>query len=421
MAAPISTPVTPLDAEAIRADFPILHQPDPEGRPPLAYLDSASSSQKPNVVIDALDEYYRTYNANIHRGVYQISELATSRYEEARHLVAAFINAKSAREIVFVRNTTEAINLVAYSWGRRNINEGDLILVSLLEHHSNLVPWQLVAQEKGAEIAAIPLTADQRVDVTAFEELLQREPKLVAISQVSNGVGTITDVATITQKAHAAGAAVVVDSAQGVPHLAVDVQAIDCDFLAFSGHKTLAPMGSGALYGKLALLDAMPPFMGGGGMIKKVEIAKSTYADVPARFEAGTPAVGEAIGLGVAVSYLTEIGMDRLREHEVALLTYALPRLAEVPGITIYGPEKVDDRGGVISFTLGDIHPHDIAAILDGENVAVRAGHHCNQPLMRELGVAATTRASFSAYNTFDDVDRLVDALHTANRIFKLE
>jgi cysteine desulfurase / selenocysteine lyase len=421
MTIPITTPATPLDAEAIRADFPILHQPDPEGRPSLAYLDSASSSQKPNVVIDALDDYYRTYNANIHRGVYQISELATSRYEEARHLVADFINAKSAREIVFVRNTTEAINLVANSWGRQNIREGDLILVSLLEHHSNLVPWQLIAEEKGAEIAAIPLTSDQRIDMAAYEELLKREPRVVAISHVSNGVGTITDVATITKKAHEAGAVVVVDSAQGVPHLPVDVQAIDCDFLAFSGHKALAPMGSGALYGKLALLDAMPPFMGGGGMIKKVEIAKSTYADVPARFEAGTPAVGEAIGLGVAVSYLTEIGMDRVREHEVALFNYALPRLAEVPGLTVYGPESVEHRGGVISFTLGDIHPHDIAAILDSENVAVRAGHHCNQPLMRELGVAATTRASVSVYNTFEDIDRLVGALHTANRIFKLE
>jgi cysteine desulfurase/selenocysteine lyase len=421
MTASITKQETPLDAEAIRAQFPILQQPDPEGRPPLAYLDSASSSQKPDVVIEALDDYYRTYNANIHRGVYHISELATSRYEEARHLVADFINAKSAREIVFVRNTTEAINLVANSWGRRNIKEGDLILVSLLEHHSNLVPWQLIAEEKGAEIAAIPLTSDQRVDMDAFEELLKREPKVVAISHVSNGVGTITDVATITKKAHAVGATVVVDSAQGVPHLPVDVRAIDCDFLAFSGHKALAPMGSGALYGKLALLDAMPPFMGGGGMIKKVEIAKSTYAEVPARFEAGTPAVGEAIGLGVAVSYLTEIGMDSVREHEIALFNYALPRLAEVPGLTLFGPEKVEDRGGVISFTLGDIHPHDIAAILDSENVAVRAGHHCNQPLMRELGVAATTRASVSVYNTFGDFDRLVGALHTANHIFKLE
>jgi cysteine desulfurase / selenocysteine lyase len=421
MTSTITTPATPLDAEAIRADFPILHQPDPEGRPPLAYLDSASSSQKPNVVIEALDDYYRKYNANIHRGVYQISELATSRYEEARHLVADFINAKSPREIVFVRNTTEAINLVANSWGRRNITAGDLILVSLLEHHSNLVPWQLIAEEKGAEIAAIPLTSDQRIDMTAYEDFLKREPKLVAISHVSNGVGTITDVATITKQAHAAGAVVVVDSAQGVPHLPVDVQAIDCDFLALSGHKALAPMGSGALYGKLALLDAMPPFMGGGGMIKKVEISKSTFAEVPGRFEAGTPAVGEAIGLGVAVGYLTEIGMDRVRKHEVALFNYALPRLAEVPGLTVYGPESVENRGGVISFTLGDIHPHDIAAILDSENVAVRAGHHCNQPLMRELGLAATTRASVSVYNTFEDIDRLVGALHTANRIFKLE
>jgi cysteine desulfurase/selenocysteine lyase len=409
-----------VDWARVREDFPILAFGQERGKR-LAFLDSAASSQKPEQVIAAVDRYYRETNANIHRGVYNLSERATAQYEAARHMVADFVNAETAREIVFVRNTTEAINLVANSWGRRNINAGDLILVSLLEHHSNLVPWQLIAEEKGAEIAAIPLTSDQRVDLTAFEELLKREPKLVAISHVSNGVGTITDVATITKKAHDVGATVVVDSAQGVPHLPVDVRAIDCDFLAFSGHKALAPMGSGALYGKLALLDAMPPFMGGGGMIKKVEVSKSTYADVPARFEAGTPAVGEAIGLGVAVSYLTEIGMDRVREHEVALFNYALPRLSEVPGITVFGPEHVEDRGGVISFTLGDIHPHDIAAILDSENVAVRAGHHCNQPLMRELGVAATTRASVSVYNTFEDIDRLVGALHTANKIFKLE
>lgn len=421
MATPITRPATPLDAEAIRADFPLLNQPVTDGGQRLVFLDSGASSQKPNVVIDALDDYYRRYNANIHRGVYQISELATSRYEEARHLVADFINAASPREIVFVRNTTEGINLVAQSWGRRNIKAGDLILVSLLEHHSNLLPWQIVAEEKGANIAAIPLTSDQRLDMDAFDDLLKLEPKVVAIAHVSNGVGTITDVATIARKAHDVGAVVVVDSAQGVPHLPVDVQALDCDFLAFSGHKALAPMGSGALYGKLALLDAMPPFMAGGGMIKKVEIERSTYADVPARFEAGTPAVGEAIGLGVAATYLSEIGMDRVRAHEVALLEYALPRLTEVPGIAIYGPERVKDRSGVIAFTLGDIHPHDVSAILDGENVAVRAGHHCNQPLMRELGLIATTRASFSVYNTFDDVDRLTAGLHKANQIFKLE
>lgn len=273
MTTPITKPTTPLDAETIRADFPVLNQPAPEGGKPLAFLDSAASSQKPTAVIDALDDYYRRYNANIHRGVYQISELATSRYEEARHLVADFINARSPREIIFVRNTTEGINLVVQSWGRRNLQAGDLILVSLLEHHSNLVPWQLIAEEKGAQIAAIPLTTDQRLDMDAFDGLLKREPKVVAITHVSNGVGTITDVTTITRKAHKAGAVVVVDSAQGVPHLPVDVQAIDCDFLAFSGHKALGPMGSGAVYGKLALLDAMPPFMAGGGMIKRVEVS----------------------------------------------------------------------------------------------------------------------------------------------------
>ncbi len=412
---------TALDGAAIRADFPILNWPVEPGRQSLVFLDSAASSQKPAVVIDALDDYYRRYNANIHRGVYQLSELATSKFEEARHLVAAFINAASPRECVFVRNTTEGINLVAQTWGRRAIGEGDLIVVSLLEHHSNLVPWHLLAEEKGADIAAIPLTPDGRLDMAAFDDVLKREPKLVAVAHVSNGLGTINDVETITRKAHAVDAVVLVDGAQSVPHLPVDVQAIDCDFLAFSGHKMLGPMGSGVLYGKKVLLDAMPPFMGGGGMIRKVEIDRSTYADVPTRFEAGTPAVGEAIGLGVAAEYLTRLGMERVRAHERELLGYALERLAEVPGLTIFGPADPAHQSGVLSFALGDIHPHDVAAILDGENVAVRAGHHCNQPLMRELGVIATTRASFYLYNTPQDVDRLVGALHKANRVFGLE
>ncbi len=412
-------PYSPLDAAAIRADFPILNQPL-EGRQRLAFLDSAASSQKPTAVIQALDDYYRKYNANIHRGVYQLSEIATSKYEEARHLVASFLNAASPREIIFVRNTTEAINLVAKTWGRKNIKLGDLILVSYLEHHSNLVPWHLLAEETGAVIKGIPLTADLQIDVEAFDLLLTEEPKLVAITHVSNSIGTINDVVSLTAKAQAAGATVLVDAAQSVPHLPVDVQTIGCDFLAFSGHKMLAPMGSGALYAKRKHLDAMPPFMGGGGMIKKVRIDSSTYQDGPARYEAGTPSVADAIGLGAAVEYLTALGMDRIREHERELMTYAMEKLTEVQGLVQLGSTNLSVRSGVISFTLNDIHAHDIAAILDGSNVAVRAGHHCNQPLMDLLGITSTTRASFYVYNTPEDVDQLVDALHNVNRIFEV-
>jgi cysteine desulfurase/selenocysteine lyase len=421
MSAQTTHPITPLDAPAIRADFPILNQPLAPGQQPLVFLDSAGSSQKPAAVIDVLDDYYRRYNANIHRGVYQLSELATSKYEEARHLVASFINAASPSECIFVRNTTEGINLVAQTWGRRNLHQGDLVLLTVMEHHSNLVPWQILAEEKGFEIAYGPLTSDQRLDMEAFDLLLAREPKLVAVTHVSNGVGTVNDIASIAARAHAAGALVLVDGAQSVPHLPVDVRALDLDFLAFSGHKMLGPMGSGVLYGKKRLLDAMPPFLGGGGMIRKVTLDGTTYADVPAKFEAGTPAVGEAIGLGVAVEYLTQLGMDRVIAHEREVITYALDRLAEVPGLTVFGPTDPAQRSGVVAFTLGDIHPHDVAAILDGENVAVRAGHHCNQPLVHSLGLVATTRASFYVYNTLDDVDRLVAALHKANKVFGLE
>lgn len=408
----------PLDGLALRADFPVLNQPPSEGRSPLVFLDSAASSQKPAPVIEALDRFYRESNANIHRGVYQLSERATMQYEEARHKVAAFINAKSASECIFVRNTTEGINLVANAWGRKNLADGDLIVVSVLEHHSNLVPWQLIAEQAGARIEAIPLTDDLRLDLDAYDRLLARSPKMVSVTHVSNSVGTINDVAEITRRAHAVGSLVLIDGAQSAPHFAVDVQAIDCDFYALSGHKMLGPLGSGVLYGKKALLDAMPPYQGGGSMIRKVTIQKSTYADVPAKFEAGTPAVADAIGLGAAVDYLKTLGMERVREHERELLAYALPRLKEIPGVTLYGPEDLDHRAGVISFTLDGVHPHDVAAILDGENIAVRAGHHCTQPLMDHLGVPGTTRASFYVYNTTDDVDRLADALRKVSDVF---
>jgi cysteine desulfurase/selenocysteine lyase len=406
-----------IDWARVRADFPILASANERGQR-LAFLDSAASSQKPEPVIAALDRYYRETNANIHRGVYDLSERATAQYEAARHMVADFINAASAREIVFVRNTTEAINLVAQTWGRRNIKAGDLIIVTTMDHHSNLVPWQLLAEEKDARLEAVRLTDDGRLDLDQLRELLVKEPRLVAFPHVSNSLGTINPAAEIIRLAHAAGALVVGDAAQSVPHMPVDVQALDADFLAFSGHKMLGPMGSGALYGKLALLEALPPFMGGGGMIRKVSIERSTWADVPARFEAGTPSVGDAIGLGVAVEYLQAIGMSQVREHERVLTANALERLRGVPDLRVYGPEGVEDRAGVLSFTLDDIHPHDVAAILNEENVAVRAGHHCCQPLMDRLGIVGTARASFYVYNDHEDVDRPVSGLHRARAIF---
>jgi len=406
-----------LDTAAIRGDFPILDDHNERGQR-LVFLDSAASSQKPTAVIEALSDFYRTSNANIHRGVYGLSERATALYEQARALVADFINADSPSACIFVRNTTEAINLVAATWGRRHVRAGDLIVATVMDHHSNLVPWQLLAEETGADLAHVRVTGDGRLDLDHLDELLRREPKLVAFPHVSNSLGTINDAATIVRRAHAVGAIVVVDGAQSVPHLPTDVRALDADFLAFSGHKMVGPMGSGVLYGKRELLEAMPPYMGGGGMIRRVELGKATWADIPNRFEAGTPAVADAIGLGAAIEYLSALGMERVREHERELTEVALDRLREVPGLRLLGPTTAEDRAGVISFELGEIHPHDVAAILDGENVAVRAGHHCCQPLMRELGVVATTRASFYLYNTLDDVDRLVAALEKANKIF---
>jgi cysteine desulfurase/selenocysteine lyase len=406
-----------LDVAAIKADFPILNQVEP-GREPLAFLDSAASSQKPRAVIDALSDYYATSNANIHRGVYRLSERATARYEEARHLVADFIGATDPDSCIFVRNTTEAINLVAQSWGRTNLRAGDAIVVTEMEHHSNLVPWHLIAEQTGARIAAVPLLPDQTLDLDAYGRLLEQGPKLVAVSHVSNGLGVINDVVRISAEAHRSGAVVLVDAAQSAPHLPIDVAAIGCDFLALSGHKMLGPMGSGVLYGRRELLDAMPPFMGGGGMIRKVSATSSTYADVPARFEAGTPAVGDAVGLGVAVEYLNGIGLGRIQAHEKALLGYAMERLDDVPGLVQLGPRDLAQRSGVVSFTLDGVHPHDVAAILDEGNVAVRAGHHCNQPLMDSLGLTATTRASFYLYNDESDVDRLVAGLHRVREIF---
>jgi len=406
------------DVERVRADFPILFQPV-HGKP-LIYLDSAASSQKPAAVIDALDAYYRTSNANIHRGVYWLSEQATAAYEGAREKIARFINARDARECIFVRNTTEALNLVAQSWGRANLGPGDTVVLTVLEHHSNIVPWQLIAAERGATLRWIDIDDQGRLRLDDLDRHLATERvKLVGVTHVANALGTINSIAEITARAHAAGALVLLDGAQSVPHMPVDVQALDVDFLAFSGHKMLGPMGIGVLWGRRALLEAMPPFLGGGDMIRTVTLEDSTWADLPAKFEAGTPSVADAVGLGAAIDYLGDLGMDAVRAHERELVEYALERLPGVPDLTLYGPEG-EDRGGVISFTLADVHPHDIASILDTEGVAVRAGHHCAQPLMHRLGVDATARASFYVYNTTEDVDRLADSLLAVRRIFGL-
>ncbi|MDQ3655606.1 MAG: cysteine desulfurase [Chloroflexota bacterium] len=409
----------PLDGARVRADFPVLNQEPRAGRNRLAFLDSAASSQKPQVVIDALTEYYEQYNANIHRGVYELSEIATARFEESRKRVARFINAHSARECVFVRNTTEAINLVAQTWGRANIGAGDLVVFTTMEHHSNIVPWQLLAEAKGARLGHVRITPEGRLDQEHYAELLAQEPKLVAFTHVSNSLGTVNPAKEMIAQAHAVGAVTVLDGAQSVPHMAVDVQDLDCDFLAFSGHKMLGPMGTGVLYGKKHLLDVMPPFLGGGSMIRKVTLDRTTWADVPAKFEAGTPAVGDAIVLGVAMGYLNGLGLDRVWRHEQELATYALDRMRELPALTIYGPGDTHHRSGVISFAIDGVHPHDVAAILDEDNVAVRAGHHCTQPLMAALDVVATTRASFYVYNDHEDVDRLVESLRRVTEVFR--
>ena len=404
-----------LDVNAVRADFPIL-QRQVHGKP-LVFLDSAASSQKPLAVIEAMDHYYRTTHANVHRGIYQLSEEATDAYEKARARVARFINA-DRQEIIFVRNATEAINLVASSWGRANLRPGDEILLTEMEHHANLVPWQLVAQEKGARLRFIPITPDGQLDLSGLDDLLTPRTKMVAFTQASNVLGTLTPVRRIADAAHAVGARVLVDGAQGAPHMPTDVQALGCDFYAFSSHKMCGPTGIGVLWGRRELLEAMPPYMAGGEMIRRVTLERSEWAALPHKFEAGTPAIAEAIGLGAAVDYLTRLGMEAVRAHEKELTAYALERLAEVPGLTVLGPTDVEIRGGVAAFTLDGAHPHDIATILDSEGVAVRAGHHCAMPLHTKLAVSATTRASFYIYNTPDEIDRLVEALYRVKHIF---
>ncbi|GAB4447580.1 MAG: cysteine desulfurase [Chloroflexi bacterium OHK40] len=409
--------LTQFDVLAIRREFPILQQ-EVNGKP-LAFLDSGASSQKPRQVLDCLEDYYRRYNANVHRGVYRLSEEATFAYERARGKVASFIGAASPREVVFTRNTTEALNLVANAWGGANLRPGDRILLTLMEHHSNIVPWQLIARRTGAVIDYLGLDGEGRLVLDELDTRLTDRTRVVALAHQSNVLGTINPVRQIAERAHAVGAIVVVDGAQSVPHMPVNVQALGCDFLAFSGHKMCAPTGIGALWGRRELLDAMPPFLGGGSMIKVVELDQSSFADVPARFEAGTPAIGEAIAFGAAVDYLSAIGMEAIQRHEHELLAYALERLGAVDGLTIVGPRDTRERGAAVSFALEGVHPHDLAAVLDGEGVAVRAGHHCTQPLHRHLDVPATTRASFYIYNIPEEVDRLVAGIEKARRMFR--
>ena len=411
---------TMLDVAKIRQDFPIFER-RVRGDKPLVYLDSGATSQKPRQVIDALAQFYTTINANIHRGVYELSEAATLAYDEARAKVAAFIHAADPRECIFVRNTTEGINLVAYSWARANLQPGDVVVLSVMEHHSNIVPWQILAQERGIILRYLDIDDTGRLRLEQLDTWLERgNVKLVSLTHVSNVLGTITPVTTVVHKAHQAGALVLIDGAQAAPHLPIDVQAMDCDFYVFSGHKMLGPMGIGVLYAKRAILETMPPFLGGGDMIRTVTLEGSTWADPPAKFEAGTPSVADAVALGAAIDYLQHVGMTAIQQHERALLDYALARLDEIPGITLYGP-RGDDRSGVVSFTLGTVHPHDIASILDVEvGVAIRAGHHCAQPLMHRLGVVATARASFYLYNTVEDIDRLVEGLLLVRHTFRV-
>ena len=405
------------DVEKVRADFPILSRRVHGKR--LVYLDNAATTQKPKSVIDALVDYYSRYNSNVHRSVHTLGEEATAAYEGAREKASRFVGS-SAKELVFVRGTTEATNLVRFAWGERNVTKGDLLVTTLMEHHSNIVPWQLLAKSRGATLKFVNLLPDGTLDMGHFEGLLKESPRLVAVTHCSNVLGTINDVTTICAKAHSAGATTVVDGAQSVPHLPVDVPSIGCDFYAYSGHKMLGPTGIGALIAKKKTLEEMEPFQGGGEMIREVFLDHSTWNDVPHKFEAGTVNIADAIGLGAAVDYLSSIGMEKVRDHEVRLLEYSMQTLPKAKGFRAYGPVEAKKRGGVISFNLADVHPHDLATILDEEGIAIRSGHHCAQPLMRWLDVAATSRASFHVYNSYDDIDALEAGLEKAGRIFKI-
>ena len=421
-------PPRPLDARTIRAQFPIFRE---RRAKPLIYLDSAATSQKPDAVLEAMDRYYSTCNANIHRGVYAIAEEATAAYEDARRRVAAFVGASSPREIIFTRNSTESINLVAYSWARANLVPGDAILLTEMEHHSNLVPWHILAgagevtagaraetRPSGIELRFIPVTPEGELDLSTLSGLLaDGRVKLVGVVHASNVLGTINPVAEIARQAHAAGARVLIDASQSVPHFPVDVKELGGDFVAFTGHKMLGPTGIGVLWARRELLEAMPPFLGGGEMIREVKLSGSKWNELPWKFEAGTMPIAEAIGLGAAVDYLNVLGMDAVFAHDRELVEYALPRLAEIPGVRLLGP-PANRRGGVVAFTLEGVHPHDVATVLDQDGVAVRAGHHCAMPLHETLGIPASARASFHCYSLPEDVDALVQGLHRTRRVF---
>lgn len=408
--------VQSLDVMRIREDFPILKREIKPGVP-LVYLDSTATAQKPSVVIEAMNQFYRNNNANIHRGVHTLAEESTAMYEETRVKAARFIHARSHREIIYTRNTTESINLVAQTWGRTNLHAGDVIILTEMEHHSNLVPWQMLAAEKGLRLEFIPVSEEGLLDLDEYKRLLELKPCLVAFSQMSNVLGTINPAKEIITLAHHAGAIALVDGAQSVPHLPVDVLDLDADFLAFSAHKMLGPTGIGVLYGKEALLNAMPPFMGGGDMIRKVMLRSFQPNELPYKFEAGTPAVAETVGFGAALDYLSAIGMDAIAAHEHEIIAYALERLEEIPGLKVFGP-KAELKGGVAAFMLDGVHPHDVAQILDNDGIAVRAGHHCAMPLHEKFNIPATTRASFYLYNTHAEVDALVKGIYTVKKYF---
>ena len=405
-----------LNVNEIRKDFPIFQR---ETRPgtPLVYLDSTATSQKPLAVIKAMDDFYRLSNANIHRGVHTLAEEATTMYEQARVKIAKFINAPSAHQIIYTRNTTESINLVAYSWARANLKAGDLVVLTEMEHHSNLVPWHMLQAERGIELDFIPVTEDGLLDLAVYKTLLVRSPKLVSFTHMSNVLGTINPAGEIIRLAHEAGAVTLVDAAQSVPHLQVDVQALDADFLAFSAHKMCGPTGIGVLYGRMTLLESMPPFLGGGDMIKEVHLRSFRPNTLPYKFEAGTPAIAEAVGFGAAVEYLSALSMDAVAAHEHEITEYALERLEEVPGVKVFGP-SAQHKGGVTAFTLEGVHPHDVAQILDRDGIAVGAGHHCAQPLHERFGLPATSRASFYLYNTKDEVDLLINGIYKVKEMF---
>ena len=406
--------------ENLRKDFPILSRIVRDNKK-LVYLDNASTTQKPNQVIDSITDYYQNHNANIHRAVYALAEEATEAYEATRDKIANFINIQNRQEIIFVRGTTEAINLVAYAWGRPHIKEGDIIVTTEYEHHSNIVPWQLLTQEKKAKLEYIGMDDNGELILDDLDKLLATgKVKLVTFSLMSNVLGTITDAEKIVEKCKAAGVPTLIDGAQAVPHMEVDLEKLGCDFFAFSGHKMLGPTGIGVLWVRKSVLETMSPFHGGGDMIREVHKYETTWNDLPYKFEAGTPNIADVVGFGAAIDYLTKIGMDNVRQHEIELTTYAIEQLLKVKGLHIYGTKDISKRGGVISFNFADVHPHDVAQIIDGEGIAVRSGHHCAQVLMERLNVAATSRASFYIYNTKEEIDVLVNSLNIVAKVFKL-